>query len=34
VESGVRFIPALVVRADEIDEAAGFWADAVGAVVT
>jgi 4-aminobutyrate aminotransferase len=30
----VRFIPALVVNADEVDEAAGIWADAVGAVVT
>jgi 4-aminobutyrate aminotransferase len=30
----VRFIPALVVTADEIDEAAGLWADAVGAVIS
>jgi 4-aminobutyrate aminotransferase len=29
----VRFIPALVVSADEVDEAAGIWADAVDAVV-
>jgi 4-aminobutyrate aminotransferase len=29
----VRFIPALVVNADQIDEAAGIWADAVSAVV-
>lgn len=29
----VRFIPALVVTADQVDEAAGIWADAVGAVV-
>ena len=28
----VRFIPALVVNPDEIDEAAGIWADAVSAV--
>jgi 4-aminobutyrate aminotransferase len=30
----VRFIPALVVSADQIDEAAGVWADAVAAVAT
>jgi 4-aminobutyrate aminotransferase len=30
----VRFIPALVVDADQIDEAAGIWADAVSAVVS
>jgi 4-aminobutyrate aminotransferase len=30
----VRFIPALVVTADEIDEAAGIWADAVSAVLS
>jgi 4-aminobutyrate aminotransferase len=30
----VRFIPALVVNADQIDEAAGIWADAVSAVVS
>jgi 4-aminobutyrate aminotransferase len=30
----VRFIPALVVTADEIDEAAGIWADAVSAVAS
>ncbi|OSC38812.1 aspartate aminotransferase family protein [Mycobacterium decipiens] len=30
----VRFIPALVVTADEIDEAAALWADAVDAVVS
>ncbi len=29
----VRFIPALVVSDDQVDEAAGIWADAVGAVV-
>ena len=29
----VRFIPALVVNSDQVDEAAGIWADAVGAVV-
>ena len=29
----VRFIPALVVSSDQVDEAAGIWADAVGAVV-
>jgi 4-aminobutyrate aminotransferase len=29
----VRFIPALVVTGDQVDEAAGIWADAVGAVV-
>jgi 4-aminobutyrate aminotransferase len=29
----VRFIPALVVSGDQVDEAAGIWADAVGAVV-
>ena len=29
----VRFIPALVVTDDQVDEAAGIWADAVGAVV-
>ncbi|WP_350277159.1 aspartate aminotransferase family protein [Kribbella sp. HUAS MG21] len=29
----VRFIPALVVSPDEIDEAAGLWSDAVAAVV-
>ncbi|MFY9916980.1 MAG: aminotransferase class III-fold pyridoxal phosphate-dependent enzyme [Mycobacterium sp.] len=29
----VRFIPALVVSADQVDEAAGIWADAVDAVV-
>lgn len=29
----VRFIPALVVSADEIDEAAGVWSDAVSAVL-
>jgi 4-aminobutyrate aminotransferase len=30
----VRFIPALVVTADEIDEAAGIWADAVSSVLS
>ncbi len=30
----VRFIPALVVTADQIDEAAGIWADAVSAVLS
>jgi 4-aminobutyrate aminotransferase len=30
----VRFIPALVVSADQIDEAAGVWADAVAAVAS
>ena len=30
----VRFIPALVVTSDQVDEAAGIWADAVGAVVS
>ena len=30
----VRFIPALVVTAEEIEEAAGIWADAVSAVVS
>jgi 4-aminobutyrate aminotransferase len=30
----VRFIPALVVSADEVDEAAGLWADTVDAVIT
>jgi len=30
----VRFIPALVVSSDQVDEAAGIWADAVGAVVS
>ncbi len=30
----VRFIPALVVSPDEVDEAAGIWADAVDAVLT
>jgi 4-aminobutyrate aminotransferase len=29
----VRFIPALVVSSDQVDEAAGIWADAVGSVV-
>lgn len=29
----VRFIPALVVSRDQVDEAAGIWADAVAAVV-
>ena len=29
----VRFIPALVVTGDQVDEAAGIWADAVGAAV-
>jgi 4-aminobutyrate aminotransferase len=29
----VRFIPALVVSGDQVDEAAGIWADVVGAVV-
>lgn len=29
----VRFIPALVVTSDQVDEAADIWADAVGAVV-
>lgn len=29
----VRFIPALVVDADQVDEAVGIWADAVSAVV-
>ena len=29
----VRFIPALVVTSDQIDEAAGIWADAVSAVI-
>jgi 4-aminobutyrate aminotransferase len=29
----VRFIPALVVSEDQVDEAAGIWADAVGSVV-
>ncbi len=28
----VRFIPALVVTAEHIDEAAAIWADSVGAV--
>ena len=28
----VRFIPALVVNSDQVDEAAGIWADAVSAV--
>ena len=28
----VRFIPALVVQPDQIDEAAGIWADSVAAV--
>ena len=28
----VRFIPALVVDADQVDEAVGIWADAVNAV--
>jgi 4-aminobutyrate aminotransferase len=30
----VRFIPALVVTAEEIEEAADIWADAVSAVVS
>jgi 4-aminobutyrate aminotransferase len=30
----VRFIPALVVTADQVDEATGIWADAVNAVVS
>jgi 4-aminobutyrate aminotransferase len=30
----VRFIPALVVNADEIDEAAALWADTVSAVTS
>ena len=30
----VRFIPALVVDADQVDEAVGIWADAVSAVVS
>ncbi|PJK21587.1 aspartate aminotransferase family protein [Mycolicibacterium goodii] len=30
----VRFIPALVVSADQVEEAAGIWADAVRAVVS
>ncbi len=30
----VRFIPALVVTSDQVDEAAGIWADAVGAVAS
>jgi 4-aminobutyrate aminotransferase len=30
----VRFIPALVVTGDQVDEAAGIWADAVGAVIS
>jgi 4-aminobutyrate aminotransferase len=30
----VRFIPALVVNPDQVDEAAGIWADAVSAVLT
>jgi 4-aminobutyrate aminotransferase len=30
----VRFIPALVVTSDQVDEAAGIWADAVGAVIS
>ena len=30
----MRFIPALVVQPDHIQEAAGIWADAVGAPVT
>jgi 4-aminobutyrate aminotransferase len=30
----VRFIPALVVSSDQVDEAAGVWADAVDAVVS
>jgi len=29
----VRFIPALVVNSDQVDEAAGIWADAVSAVI-
>ena len=29
----VRFIPALVVNSDQVDEAAGIWADAVNAVI-
>ena len=29
----VRFIPAPVVSSDQVDEAAGIWADAIGAVV-
>ncbi len=29
----VRFIPALVVNSDQVDEAAGIWADAVDAVI-
>jgi len=28
----VRFIPALVVDADQVDEAVSIWADAVNAV--
>jgi 4-aminobutyrate aminotransferase len=30
----VRFIPALVVSSDQVDEAAGIWADAVAAVTS
>jgi 4-aminobutyrate aminotransferase len=30
----VRFIPALVVNSDQVDEAAGIWADAVSAVAS
>ena len=30
----VRFIPALVVNSDQVDEAASIWADAVSAVVS
>jgi 4-aminobutyrate aminotransferase len=30
----VRFIPALVVSSDQVDEAAGIWADAVDAVMS
>jgi 4-aminobutyrate aminotransferase len=30
----VRFIPALVVNPDQVDEAAGIWADAVSAVAS
>jgi 4-aminobutyrate aminotransferase len=30
----VRFIPAQVVSSDQVDEAAGIWADAVGSVVS
>jgi len=29
----VRFIPALVVNPDQVDEAAGIWADTVSAVL-